>query len=92
MSQILHLPCPGFDNRRRPKWQKISEFRDVFALKEKELGDTLLVSHIIDTDDSPPLKLPPPRMAAGKSPAMRAEVEDVLKRRIIRPYDSRLSL
>ena len=70
----------------------MSEFPLVFTMTDEELGLRKLTVHKIDTGDSPPNKRPPHRMAPGKIPEMKAEVETMLVRGIIRhsrsPYSS----
>ena len=86
---ILDLAAPNVDGEARKQLQLlVSEFRDVFALTDEELGLTKLTVHKIDTGDSPPIKRPPHRMAPGKLPEMKAEVETMLARGIIRPSKS----
>ena len=85
----LDLAAPNFDGEARKQLHLlVSEFRDVFALTDEELRLTKLTVHKIATGDTPPIKRPPHRMAAGKLPEMKAEVETMLARGIIRPSKS----
>ena len=49
---------------------------DVFALSDEELGETDLVSHIIDTGDAKPVKTLPRRLPY----ALRAELEEEMRK------------
>ncbi|MEL7181406.1 MAG: reverse transcriptase domain-containing protein, partial [Pseudomonadota bacterium] len=66
----------------------VRDFRDVFAVRDSELGATNQVYHHINTGDSRPIKLPPHRVAPGKLPDVKAEVQDMLQRGIIQPSNS----
>ena len=66
----------------------VREFRDVFAVRDSELGATNQVYHHINTGDSRPIKLPPHRVAPGKLPDVKSEVQDMLQRGIIQPSNS----
>ena len=61
---------------------------DVFALSDEELGETDLVSHIIDTGDAKPVKTLPRRLPY----ALRAELEEEMRKlmdiRCIEPSSS----
>ena len=90
---VLQLTAPDADEGLRQHLRPlIKEFRGVFALTDEELGSTNLTTHRIDTGDAPPIKRPPHRMASGKIPEMKTEVQDMLERGIIRspksPYSS----
>ena len=66
----------------------VREFRDVLAVRDSELGATNQVYHHINTGDSRPIKLLPHRVAPGKLPDVKAEVQDMLQRGIIQPSNS----
>jgi hypothetical protein len=61
------------------------EFVDVFAMDYSELGFTNLVTHKINTDDSPPIKQP-----ARQTPfALRKVIEEmVLEQGVVEPLHS----
>ena len=65
-----------------------TEFKDVFAMNDNELGRTQLVQHEIDTGDTLPIKLAPHRLAPGKITVVKKEIEDMLARNINRPSNS----
>ena len=52
----------------------LSDFADVFALSEEELGTTNVVQHSVDTGDSAPLKQPPRRVPYS----MRGKVAELV--------------
>ena len=47
-------------------------------MNDKELGQTHLVQHEIDTGDTLPLKISPHRLAPGKITLVKKEIEDML--------------
>ena len=66
----------------------IREFRDVFAVRDSELGAANQVYHHINAGDSRPIKLPPHKVATGKLRDVKAEVQDMLQRGIIQQSNS----
>ena len=58
----------------------VTEYRDVFALNDDELGCTDVTEHHIETGDSDPIKISPHRISPAKLPIVQQEVEDILKR------------
>ena len=67
------------------------EFRDVFALTNDELGCTSVVEHRVETDDSPPIKIPLRRAGLPKVDIIREEVNAMLDQGIIRPSQTTYS-
>ncbi len=55
-----------------------TEFADVFALGPSEMGSTDLVTHSIDTGDSPPIKQPARRIPF----ALRGTVEEMVEKKV----------
>ena len=74
----------------------VTEYRDVFALNDDELGCTDVTEHHIETGDSDPIKIPPHRISPAKLPIVQQEVEDMLKRGVIQhsniPYSAPIVL
>ena len=66
----------------------VTEYRDVFALNDDELGCTDVTEHHIETGDSDPIKIPPHRISPAKLPIVQQEVEDMLKRGVIQHSNS----
>ena len=62
------------DEEARQIEDLVLEFADVFALEATELGSTGLVTHTIDTGDSPPIK----QQARRVPLALRHVVEDMV--------------
>ena len=74
VEQILDLCAPGVESDARLKLKDlITEYRDVFALTDEELGTTHVVEHHIDTGDTRPIKLPAHRIAPAKLPIVQEE-------------------
>ena len=66
----------------------VVEFSDLFVLDNSELGKTSLVSHRIDTGDSPPIKQPPRRLPFSLRQHVSQLTEDMLARGVIAPSSS----
>ena len=66
----------------------VTEFADLFALDSCELGRTSLVTHRIDTGDSPPIKQPPRRLPFALRHHMCQLTEEMLARGVIAPSSS----
>ena len=61
--KILESNCDGLDpGQQEELWGVLSEFKDIFALTESEVGLTHLVQHEIDTRDARPIKTRPRRL------------------------------
>ena len=63
----------------------IAEYRDIFALTPDELGRTGLVKHHIDTENHPPIRQRPYRVADKQRQIIEDHVTDMLHRGIIQP-------
>ena len=66
----------------------VSEYSDVFAVSDAELGRTHLVEHVIETSNHPPIKQRPRREAFSYRPKIVNMIQDMLKRGIIQPSSS----
>ena len=74
LSSQLHLDSDLVAEEAQPIRDLVLEFADVFALGAAELGSTDLVTHTIDTGDSPPVK-----QQARRVPfALHQVVEDIV--------------
>ena len=62
-----------------------SQFKDVL---QDVPGRTTLVHHKIPTQDAPPIRLPPYRLAHNPKEFLRAEIQTLLKQGIIEPSSS----
>ena len=62
-----------------------SQFKDVL---QDVPGRTTLVHHKIPTQDAPPIRLPPYRLAHHSKQFLRAEIKTLLKQGIIEPSSS----
>ena len=61
------------------------KFQDVFALSDKELGETNVVSHSIDTGNAPPVKSTPRRLPYSLRKELEEEMDSLLKTGCIEP-------
>ena len=59
-------------------------YRDVFAFTDDQLGKTSLVQHVIDTGDELPIKQRPYRTSPQCKQEIDRQVEDMLRKGIIR--------
>ena len=66
----------------------VTEFADLFALNNSELGRTYIAVHEINTGDSPPLRQPPRRIPFALRSKVNSLVEDMLHQRVITPSSS----
>ena len=69
-------------------WQVLSEFKDIFALTDSDVGLTHLVQHEIDTGDAQPIKTRPRRLPMAHRGAADSAIEEMLETGIIEPSDS----
>ena len=83
LEQICSLAISDNNQQTDDRRTALREFRDVFAMNDKELGQTHLVQHEIDTGDTLPIKLAPHRLAPGKITVVKKEIENMLARNII---------
>ena len=89
MEQILALSAENVTGSERGILKAlVTEYRDVFALSDDELGCTDVTEHRIETGDSDPIKIPPHRISPAKLPIVQQEVEDMLKRGVIQHSNS----
>ena len=89
VEKILALSAENVTGREREVLAAlVTEYRDVFALNDDELGCTDVAEHHIETGDSDPIKIPPHRIAPAKLPIVQQEVEDMLKRGVIQHSNS----
>ena len=88
LEQICSLAIPGRNQQTDDRRTLLREFRDVFAMKDNELGQTHLVQHETDTGDALPIKFAPNRLAPGKITVVKKEIDNMLARNIIRPSNS----
>ena len=66
----------------------INEFSDVFAKDDKELGQTNLVEHTINTEGAMPIKQRPYRVPVSQRTVVQSHIDDMLARKVIRPSKS----
>ena len=68
--------------------QLIEEYSDIFALDATELGCTNLVTHFIDTGNSPPIRQPARHVPFALHSKMEQLVEDMLDQGVIQHSSS----
>ena len=70
----------------------IGIYRDVFALAKAPLGTSIGTEHFKDTNDNPPFKIAPYKVAPNKLPAVQEEIKEMLDKGVIvaskSPYSS----
>ena len=66
----------------------IGIYRDVFALAKDPLGTAIGTEHFIDTNDNPPFKSVPYKVAPYKLPAVQEEIMEMLDKGVIFPSKS----
>ena len=66
----------------------VVEFAHLFALDSSELGRTSLVTHHINTGDSPPIRQPPRRIPFALCDKMRRLTDEMLAQGVITPSSS----
>ena len=71
--------------QREQLTELVTEFSDVFALDDSELGCTNLVQHFIDTGDSPPVRQRPYRIPMAHRETVNQMTEEMLERGVIQP-------
>lgn len=64
------------------------EFKDTFALKESKVGLTNLVEHIIDTEDTRPIKVRPCHLPLSLQETDDRELSEMIETGIIEASDS----
>lgn len=63
--------------------QVLIEFQDIFVGQDGILGQTNVVEHTIDTDESKPIKLPLRRVPIAQRQIVESELDKMLKNNII---------
>lgn len=87
--EIWKRSCDGLEPTQQEElWQVLSEFQNIFALTEEEVGLTHLVQHEIDTGDARPIKTRPRRLPLAHHAAADSAIDEMLKAGIIEPSDS----
>ena len=83
----MELSAPGVSGVALDRLVRtlVREYRDVFALKNNELGCTDIVQHQIKTGDTPPTKKPPHRFSPAKIPIIQEELKGMLEKGVIQP-------
>ena len=76
------------ENFKQPIKQILSEYRDLFASKDAELGSTGLIKHSIDTENRGPIRLRPYRTARRHKEEIDRQINDMMKSNVIRPSTS----
>ena len=64
------------------------QYHDIFALCDKELGETDIVTHSIDTGTSPPVKSTPRRLPYALRKELEEEIETLLQTGCVEPSAS----
>ena len=89
VERILQLTAPDMEDGPRERLRElVCKYRDVFALRDSELGTTDLVEHHIVTTDSKPIKIPAYRISPAKLHIVEEEVTSMLERGVIQPSSS----
>ncbi|XP_063333353.1 uncharacterized protein LOC134629763 [Pelmatolapia mariae] len=89
MRSIWSKNCEGLTPQQQESlWQVLKEFRDIFVLKESDVGLTHLVEHVIETGDPQPIKVRPRRLPLAHQEAADRELCEMMKAGIIEPSDS----
>ena len=92
VDEILQLTAPDIEDGPRERLREmVCKYRDVFALRDSELGTTDLVEHHIVTTDSKPIKIPAHRIAPVKLHKVEEEMTSILERGVKQPSNSRYS-
>ena len=89
MRDIWRKNCEGLDVQQQEQlWQLLLSFRDSFAMREDEVGQTHLALHKIDTGEARPIKSRPRRLPLARQEVCDQAVEDMLQAGVIEPCDS----
>ena len=89
VERILQLTAPDMEDGPRERLRElVCKYRDVFALRDSELGTTDLVEHHIVTTDSKPIKIPAHRISPAKLHIVEEEVTSMLERGVIQSSSS----
>ena len=90
MNEIVELAASDLqDSQTKEKLSSlIGTYRDVFALAKDPLATRIGTEHIIDTNDNPPFKISPYKVAPNKLPAVQEEIKEMLDKGVIIPSKS----
>ena len=69
-------------------YQVLKLYADVFVFEDGQLGSTNVVTHSINTGDSPPIKQPARRIPFALRKKVEELVDDMLQKRVIHPSNS----
>lgn len=87
--EIWKRSCDDLEPEQQEElWRVLVEFKDVFALREVEVGLTHLVRHEIATGDARPIKTCPCRLPLVHQAAADSVINEILTAGIIEPSDS----
>ena len=85
----LSLPVERLSPEALAKLRSVvSDYQDVFALDDSELGCTSLVQHAIDTGDSEPIRQQPYRTPVARHNTLREMVASMQAQGIVKPSSS----
>ena len=65
--------------------QLVKQYRDVFALAKDPLGTAAGTEHRIETKDTVPMKMAPYKIVPNKLLCIRAEIQEMLEKRVMVP-------
>ena len=89
LNDLLHRSSPHLDTRQQGEVAAIlTEFADVFAASDEDLGKTGVVKHRIDTGNARPIRQPARRMPVHQKKEAEDEVQKMLRKDIIEPSSS----
>ena len=87
--EIWRQSCDQLEQWQQEElWEVLSDFTDIFALSDDEVGLTHLVQHEIDTGDAQPIRTRPRRLPIAHREAADRAVEEMQRDGIIEPSDS----
>ena len=89
LQEMWNESCKNLSLSQRDKAATLLvKVQDVFSRDKSDLGRTHLVTHHINTGDSPPIKQAPRRLPLSKRAEAEAEVDKMLQKGIIKPSNS----
>lgn len=65
----------------------LNDYKDIFAVSDKDLGRTSIVRHKINTGSNLPVKQPPRRAPISMREEIDKQIDDMLERGVIEPAD-----
>ncbi|VDI58363.1 Hypothetical predicted protein [Mytilus galloprovincialis] len=78
LQSLLEEACVDLDDEQKQKVEKLlDKYSDIFLDKGGKLGRTDILQHVIDTGDSPPIKLRPYRLPIHKRDEIDRQVQDI---------------